>query len=70
MPCTTQLSLRGMVIDNGSTRLVFDKVQGEVRVFEHYYNDFGIEKLRCLKQLKFDSMLQLFHALYVKGEMR
>ena len=70
MTPTTQSTQRGMVIDNGSTRLVFDKVQGEVRVFEHYYNDFGIEKLRCLKQLKFDSMLQLFHALYVKGEMR
>ncbi len=69
MPCTTQLSLRGMVIDNGSTRLVFDKVQGEVRVFEYYHDGTG-RKLRCRKQLKFYSMLSLFAELYVKGETK
>ena len=70
MTLKTQSNTRGMTIDDAHHRLVFDRVDNEVRVFEHYYNDFGIEKLRCLKQLKFDSMLQLFHALYVKGEMR
>ncbi len=69
MPCTTQLSLRGMVIDNGSTRLVFDRVHNEVRVFEHYHDGIG-RKLRCRKQLKFDSMLPLFAELYVKGETK
>ena len=69
MPCTTQLSLRGMVIDNGSTRLVFDRVHNEVRVFEHYHDGIG-RKLRCLRQLKFDSMLSLFAELYVRGETK
>lgn len=69
MPCTTQLSLRGMVIDNGSTRLVFDRVHNEVRVFEHYH-DGTRRKLRCRKLLKFDSMLPLFAKLYMKGERK
>lgn len=69
MPCTTQLSLRGMVIDNGSTRLVFDRVHNEVRVFEHYH-DGTRRKLRCRKMLKFDSMLPLFAKLYMKGERK
>ena len=69
MPCTTQLSLRGMVIDDGSTRLVFDRVHNEVRVFE-YYHDGTRRKLRCRKQLKFDSMLPLFAELYLKRETK
>ena len=59
MPCTTQLSLRGMVIDNGSTRLVFDRVHNEVRVFEHYVNDEGRPKLRTTRIVPFSTLIEI-----------
>ena len=65
MPCTTQLSLRGMVIDNGSTRLVFDRVHNEVRVFEHYVNDEGRPKLRTTRIVPFSTLIEI-----LKGEMK
>ena len=39
MTLKTQTVIRGMTIDDDNHRLVFDRVDNEVRVFEHYVID-------------------------------
>jgi len=65
MTIKTQTVIRGMTIDDGNHRLVFDRVDNEVRVFEHYVNDEGQPKLRTTKIVPFSTLIEI-----LKGEMK
>ena len=60
---TTTLQ-RGLAIDDGATRLVFDKFDGQLRVFRHYTNEEGNPKLKCVRILDFPALLDLFQPPY------
>ena len=65
MTLKTQTLSRGMTIDDDNHRLVFDRVDNEVRVFEHYVNDEGQPKLRTTRIVPFSTLIEI-----LKGEMR
>jgi len=65
MTLKTQSNTRGMTIDDGNHRLVFDRVDNEVRVFEHYVNDEGQPKLRTTKIVPFSTLIEI-----LKGETK
>lgn len=59
MTLKTQTAIRGMTIDDGNHRLVFDRVVNEVRVFEHYINDDGQPKLRTTRIVPFSTLIEI-----------
>ena len=65
MTLKTQSNTRVMTIDDGNTRLVFDRVDNEVRVFEHYVNDEDQPKLRTTRIVPFSTLIEI-----LKGETR
>ena len=65
MTLKTQILSRGMTIDDDNHRLVFDRVDNEVRVFEHYVNDEGQPKLRTTRIVPFSTLIEI-----LKGEMK
>jgi len=65
MTIKTQSNTRIMTIDDDNHRLVFDRVDNEVRVFEHYVNDEGQHKLRTTRIVPFSTLIEI-----LKGETR
>ena len=65
MTLKTQTVIRGLSIDDDNHRLVFDRVDNEVRVFEHYVNDEGQPKLRTTKIVPFSTLIEI-----LKGETK
>ena len=65
MTIKTQTVIRGMTIDDDNHRLVFYRVNNEVRVFEHYVNDEGQPKLRTTRIVPFSTLIEI-----LKGEMK
>lgn len=65
MTLKTQSNTRVMTIDDDNHRLVFDRVDNEVRVFEHYVNDEGQPKLRTTRIVPFSTLIEV-----LKGEMK
>ena len=59
MTLKTQTVIRGMTIDDGNHRLFFDRVDNEVRVFEHYVNDQGQPKLRTTRIVPFSTLIEI-----------
>ena len=59
MTLKTQTVIRGMTIDDDNYRLVFDRVDNEVRVFEHYVNDQGQPKLRTTRIVPFSTLIEI-----------
>ena len=59
MTIKTQTVIRGMTIDDGNHRLVFDRVENEVRVFEHYVNDEGQPNLRTTTIVPFSTLIEI-----------
>ena len=59
MTLKTQTIIRGMTIDDGNHRLFFDRVDNEVRVFEHYVNDQGQPKLRTTRIVPFSTLIAI-----------
>ena len=59
MTLKTQTVIRGMTIDDDNHRLVFDRVDNEVRVFEHYVNDEGRPKLRTTRIVPFSTLIEI-----------
>lgn len=59
MTLKTQTVIRGMTIDDDNHRLVFDRVNNEVRVFEHYVNDAGQPKLRTTRIVPFSTLIEI-----------
>jgi hypothetical protein len=48
-----------MTIDDDNHRLFFDRVDNEVRVFEHYVNDQGQPKLRTTRIVPFSTLIEI-----------
>ena len=69
MTLKTTTIQRGIAIDDGATRLVFDKVDGQLRVFRHYTNEEGNPKLKCVRVLGFPALLDLFQPPYGEPKM-
>jgi hypothetical protein len=65
MTLKTQSNTRVMTIDDGNHRLFFDRVDNEVRVFEHYVNDEDQPKLRTTRIVPFSTLIEI-----LKGEMK
>lgn len=65
MTIKTQSNTRIMTIDDDNHRLFFDRVDNEVRVFEHYVNDEGQPKLRTTRIVPFSTLIEI-----LKGEMK
>ena len=65
MTLKTQSNTRIMTIDDDNHRLFFDRVDNEVRVFEHYVNDEGQPKLRTTRIVPFSTLIEI-----LKGEMK
>lgn len=65
MTIKTQSNTRIMTIDDDNHRLFFDRVDNEVRVFEHYVNDQGQPKLRTTRIVPFSTLIEI-----LKGEMK
>ena len=65
MTLKTQSNTRVMTIDDDNHRLVFDRVDNEVRVFEHYVNDEDQPKLRTTRIVPFSTLIDI-----LKGEMK
>jgi len=65
MTLKTQTVIRGMTIDDDNHRLVFDRVDNEVIVFEHCVNDEGQPKLRTTRSVPFSTLIEI-----LKGEMK
>ena len=59
MTIKTQSNARVMTIDDGNHRLFFDRVDNEVRVFEHYVNDQGQPKLRTTRIVPFSTLIEI-----------
>lgn len=59
MTIKTQSNTRVMTIDDGNHRLFFDRVDNEVRVFEHYVNDAGQPKLRTTRIVPFSTLIAI-----------
>ena len=59
MTLKTQSNTRVMTIDDDNHRLVFDRVDNEVRVFEHYVNDEGQHKLRTTRIVPFSTLIEI-----------
>ena len=59
MTLKTQTAIRGMIIDDDNHRLFFDRVDNEVRVFEHYVNDQGQPKLRTTRIVPFSTLIAI-----------
>ena len=59
MTIKTQSNTRIMTIDDDNHRLVFDRVDNEVRVFEHYVNDQGQPKLRTTRIVPFSTLIEI-----------
>jgi len=59
MTIKIQTLIRGMAIDDDNHRLVFDRVDNEVRVFEHYVNDEGRPKLRPTRIVPFSTLIEI-----------
>ena len=59
MTLKTQTVIRGMTIDDDNHRLVFDRVDNEVIVFEHYVNDEGQPKLRTTRIVPFSTLIEI-----------
>ena len=59
MTIKTQTVIRGMTLDDDNHRLVFDRVNNEVRVFEHYVNDQGQSKLRTTRIVPFSTLIEI-----------
>ena len=59
MTIKTQSNARVMTIDDGNHRLFFDRVDNEVRVFEHYVNDQGQPKLRTTRIVPFSTLIAI-----------
>ena len=59
MTLKTTTVIRGMTIDDDNHRLVFDRVDNEVRVFEHYVNDQGQPKLRTTRIVPFSTLIEI-----------
>ena len=59
MTIKTQSNTRVMTIDDGNHRLFFDRVDNEVRVFEHYVNDEGQPKLRTTRIVPFSTLIEI-----------
>jgi len=57
----------GVVIDDGKIRVVVDVSDKQVRLFSHYINDKGNEKLRTQRVLEFDAFLNTLYAMYLQG---
>ena len=65
MTIKTQTFYHCLSIDDDNHRLVFDRVDNEVRVFEHYVNDEGQPKLRTTKIVPFSTLIEI-----LKGETK
>ncbi len=59
MTIKTQTFYHCLSIDDTHHRLVFDRVDNEVRVFEHYVNDAGKPKLRTTKIVPFSTLIEI-----------
>lgn len=59
MTIKTQSNTRIMIIDDDNHRLVFDRVDNEVRVFEHYVNDEDQPKLRTTRIVPFSTLIEI-----------
>ena len=59
MTIKTQSNTRIMTIDDDNHRLFFDRVDNEVRVFEHYVNDQGQPKLRTTRIVPFSTLIAI-----------
>jgi len=59
MTLKTQSNTRVMTIDDDNHRLFFDRVDNEVRVFEHYVNDQGQPKLRTTRIVPFSTLIAI-----------
>ena len=57
----------GVVIDDGKIRVVVDTSEKQVRLFSHYINDKGVEKLRTERVMEFDAFLNMLYAMYLQG---
>lgn len=60
----------GVVIDDGKIRVVVDVPDKQVRLFSHYINDKGNEKLRTERVLEFDAFLNMLYAMYLQGKTK
>jgi len=60
----------GVVIDDGKLRVVVDTASHEVRLFSHYINDKGNEKLRTERVLEFDAFLNMLYTMYLQGKTK
>ena len=60
----------GVVIDDGRIRVVVDVSDKQVRLFSHYINDKGNEKLRTERVLEFDAFLNMLYAMYLQGKTK
>ena len=60
----------GVVIDDGKIRVVVDVSDKQVRLFSHYINDKGVEKLRTEMVLEFDAFLNMLYAMYLQGKTK
>lgn len=60
----------GVVIDDGKIRVVVDVSDKQVRLFSHYINDKGNEKLRTERVLEFDAFLNMLYAMYLQGKTK
>lgn len=60
----------GVVIDDGKIRVVVDVSDKQVRLFSHYINDSGVEKLRTERVLEFDAFLNMLYAMYLQGKTK
>lgn len=59
-----------VVIDDGKIRVVVDVSKKQVRLFSHYINDKGNEKLRTERVLEFDAFLNMLYAMYLQGKTK
>lgn len=60
----------GVVIDDGKIRVVVDVSDKQVRLFSHYINDKGNEKLRTERVMEFDAFLKMLYAMYLQGKTK
>ena len=60
----------GVVIDDGKIRVVVDVSNKQVRLFSHYINDQGNEKLRTERVMEFDAFLKMLYAMYLQGKTK
>ena len=60
----------GVVIDDGKIRVVVDVSDKQVRLFSHYINDKGNEKLRTERVLEFDAFLNMLYTMYLQGKTK